>query len=164
MIWSLKQVAAMEGYRFSQAVDMFVIERAASADGTNPALVATAEHLFRGLQEAGHTWGLEIDREDCEVRVDPASDGHFMDVVRMRWNPKTTTGLLVGGPAGGKVYDMAPGLHRVGVSVVIERTEPPLFDPSAKVPTAVATDTYFYAYAGWSEARRMWVYGVVPER
>jgi hypothetical protein len=163
MIWTTAQVAVMEGYRCSQAVDMFAAERAALADGTNPLLEYVADHLWHNIQDAAATRGLSISREDVEVQVKPDPDGHMLDIVRMRWNPQTTSGLLIGGPAGGKVYPLPPEVHRRGVSVVVQDHSKPLFDNSAAVDV-VATKTLFYQYAGWSEDRRMWVYRVVSEK
>ena len=158
MLWTIDQVLAMRSYTFSQAVDMFTVERASIEGEPNPVLAAVTDHLYHGLEAAGHTWGLQIHQGDCEVKVEPAADGHMMDVVRMRWNPTTRAGLLIGGHLGGKVMQFPENLHKRGVRVLLPPTQPIW---SADVEdTVLPAQDIFYAYAGWSETRRMWVYRV----
>lgn len=158
-IWTIQQVQAVQGYTFSQTVDMFQVERHAQDGQPNPLLVAVTDHLFKGLAAAVNTWGVDIVLEDCEVKVTPGEYGHMLDVVRIRWRPQTTAGLLVGGPMGGKVLQLDPSLHKVGVRVdEMDRTE--LFAAAgADTPfEPVPVKQWFYRYAGWSEARRCWAY------
>jgi hypothetical protein len=162
MIWTPRQVAAVEGYTFSQAVDEGQLHRVAAEDGSNPLMDYVRDHLFEGLKRAVETLGVMIDRQDIEYRVDPDGVIPVLKVLA-RWNPKTTEGLLIGGPVGGKRYTLPPELHRRGMVVAVQDHSKPLFDESATVDTVTHT-TVFYQYAGWSEIRRLWVYRVVPEK
>lgn len=162
MIWTPRQVAAVEGYTFSQAVDESQLHRAAAEDGTNPMMDYVRNHLFEGLKRAVESLGVIIDKDDLEYRVDPDENIPVVKVMA-RWNPPTRRGLLIGGPVGGKLLSMAPELHRRGVTVAVQDHSKPLFSDSNVVDTVTNT-TLFYQYAGWSEIRRLWVYRVVPER
>ena len=160
MIWTPQQVAAVEGYGFSVGVDENQLHHAAAADGSNPMMDYVRNHLFEGLKRAVETLGVIIVREDIEYRVDPDELIPRLKVTA-RWHPKTTGGLLIGGPAGGKVVALAPELHRRGVTVIVNRDELPVWREGTG---AVKVDTLFYQYAGWSEIKRLWVYRVVPEK
>lgn len=163
MIWNVTQVLAMRSYSFSQAIDMFLVERHGGPARDNPVIQATLEHLFHALQDAGHTWGLEIHIDDCEVRVDPAEDGHMMDVVRLRWNPSTRGGLLIGGPLGGTVRAFDEATHKRSLRVLQHRplmAAVEMWAPGDEV-VQVPHDEWRYDYAGWSESRRLWVYRAV---
>lgn len=163
MIWTREQVAAMEGYTFTQAIDMFVVERAAQADGSNPAIEATLDHLFSGLQAAGHTWAVEVSRDDMQVDVKPSEAGHMLDVVRMRWRPQTTAGLFIGGPIGGKVMTLDAHTHRRGMYVMVHQGVE-AWTPGTAYPETDLAKKLFYEWTGWSETRRMWTYALAPKR
>lgn len=167
MIWTPAQVRAMEGYTFSQAVDMFLIERVQPADGQqNPVIAATMDHLFRGLQEAGHTHGLEIHKDDLRIETHPDEAGHYMVRVQAQWRPCTTGGLLIGGPAGGTHYTFDKHMHRRGVHVQVidHRAAREMWaDQNAAAGEILAPvrGDVFYEWAGWSEQQRKWVYRAV---
>jgi hypothetical protein len=183
-MWSYQQVRIMESYRFQQIVSNEQIYRAGWEDdeddvGTNPAVQYTLDHLFHALREAGRTWALEIDRNDCAYTVTDESD---IDAVRitLQWAPTTRAGLLIGGPAGGTCYAFDDQNHRRGVLVQVldhrardlwvaadlDRVAASITDPNASPVVQVQAPVvkeYFYQYCGWTEARRMWVYRVATQ-
>jgi hypothetical protein len=167
--WNDQQVRAMESYRFSQLVQNEVLWRAGweieeDDPAANPAFRYVIDHLFHALREAGRTWAVEIHRDDCEYVATPEPDIDATNIT-LRWAPSTRAGLLIGGPAGGTVYQFAEDLHRRGVRVqVLDHTQGGVWnvDPDAPLATITApvVKEYYYQWAGWSESRRMWVYRV----
>lgn len=142
-VWSMETVRAVGRLRVSGFESREAYEQ---IDGARRML---HDRLAREIVEGARTHAVEVDPRDTVMTEVEAPV--WMRRFDARWQPRTETVEVVGGPMDGSVLAVkdAPDVFFQALM-----QDAPLDD------LCVTTRTVTYECVGWSEAHRRWVYGV----
>ncbi len=153
MIWSQKQVFAVERLSQRQMVSREVMDR-----GTDY-FEAVCERMGHDLINYAHPLGVELNMLDLHIGRPEEFSMYDSVMLVMRWAPETRAGLLLGGPADGTRVEMPQAAHRWSFRVVVASgARYPQFVDGPWEPTALEVDTVDYNWSGWHEEERVWTY------
>ncbi len=150
-VWSMETVRAVGRLRVSGFESREAYEQIDTPATGSSVTYANMLHdrLAREIVEGARTHAVEVDPRDT-VMTEVEAPG-WMRRFDARWQPRTETVEVVGGPMDGSVLAVkdAPDVFFQALM-----QDAPLDD------LCVTTRTVTYECVGWSEAHRRWVYGV----
>lgn len=162
MIWDRKTTQAIERMRAQYSVSTEALTA-----GGDEYVKSLAGKLCNEIQEMAYTYAAELAIEDFvfswDVSAIPATSAK-VHVLRARWEPATTTVLMVGGDLDGKEFTVErETLRKFPVRVARALDTDKLWGTSGPDPLPTAADpnsVISYEWSGWEDARRIWVYEV----
>jgi hypothetical protein len=161
MIWDVSTTNAIldlvVSYRLSD-------EALATCPDPSAYIRKVEDEMFRNLENAAHTYAVDIHRDDTrtiQVAETPGLYGTVTKVV-MRWYPESEAVEFRDGPYDGQVMVLAPDpynnpLHQ---RFIIAKPEEP---NSMARHAARKIDTTLYVLEGWNENTRHFIFGPKPE-
>ena len=122
------------------------------------------DEMFRNLENAAHTYAVDIHRDDTritQVAGHPGLYGYTTEMI-MRWYPESEAVEFHEGPLNGQVMVLAPDqfnnpLHR---RFLIVKLDEPI---TGARHAARQIDTTLYVLGGWNENTRHFIFTPKPE-
>lgn len=163
MIWTRQQVQDVE-----RLAAKYVASEEALEKGGEQYVVHLGTELFNTLKEMAYTSAVELDIQDLRFRwiEDSGPGGMRIKVLTARWDPDTTTALLVGGPYDGKTYAVPrEDLRRQRLATYHSELSKDIFRSSDEpLPQVdIGQGVVEYEWSGWHEEYRMWTYAPVEK-
>lgn len=161
MIWDLKTITAITGYRAVGDIDIGIIARYG-----DQVMQDFGDRLFKELTRyIGTSWPVKIERDDCVI--EKIGETYMSARYEARWQPTDRPGEVMdpGGRHDGMIVP-APDAIGNGFGILRLLNDDPsiesmfVADPDTGEHPIITAENRVTAYevTGWSDLHRQWIY------